>query len=356
MRRGDFLRLSGMCSLVSSGLGRDWSGVSPTRYPDPDIRVIEPAFKKYKLGNTAIRRLYHHQDMLWAEGPAWSSVGQYLIWSDIPNNRQLRWLGDDGRVTEFRKPAGNSNGNTFDHQGRQISCEHKTRRVVRYELNGKLTVLTNEFEGKQYNAPNDVVVHPDGGIWFTDPGYGSLMNYEGLRVETNSSQPLRKEAIYRIDGKTGIVKKVTDEIYKPNGLCFNPDYTKLYASDTGASHYQEAKREIKVWKVLGGEKLSSGRTFTSMNLEASGGTLTGGADGIKCDIDGNIWSSAGWGGQGYDGVHVFEPEEGQRIGQILLPEVCSNLCFGGLKRNRLFMTASQSIYSLYVETKGAHPY
>ena len=292
--------------------------------------------------------------MLWAEGPVWSSVGKYLLWSDIPNNKQLRWLQDDGEVTEFRKPSGNSNGNTFDHQGRQISCEHGNQRVVRYELDGSVTVLTDSYAGKKYNAPNDVVVHPDGSIWFTDPGYGSLMNYEGNRLNTGSVQPVQKEAVYRIDSKTFKVTKVTDEIFKPNGLCFSPDYKKLYVSDTGASHYPQASRQIKVWKLLDDHTLKNGKSFASMEMEVNGQILKGGADGIKCDEDGNIWSSAGWAGHGYDGVHVFEPKDGNRIGQILLPEICSNLCFGGEKRNRLFMTASQSVYSLYVETKGAH--
>jgi len=292
--------------------------------------------------------------MLWAEGPVWSSVGKYLLWSDIPNNKQLRWLQDDGEVTEFRKPSGNSNGNTFDHQGRQISCEHGNQRVVRYELDGSVTVLTDSYAGKKYNAPNDVVVHPDGSIWFTDPGYGSLMNYEGNRLNTGSVQPVQKEAVYRIDSKTFKVTKTTDEIFKPNGLCFSPDYKKLYVSDTGASHYPQASRQIKVWNVLDNNILKNGKSFASMEMEVNGQILKGGADGIKCDEDGNIWSSAGWAGHGYDGVHIFEPREGKRIGQILLPEICSNLCFGGEKRNRLFMTASQSIYALYVETSGAH--
>ncbi len=292
--------------------------------------------------------------MLWAEGPVWSSVGKYLLWSDIPNDRQMRWLQDDGHVSQIRKPSGNSNGNTFDHYGRQISCEHGNQRVVRYELNGSVTILTDDFAGKKYNAPNDVVVHPDGSIWFTDPGYGSLMNYEGKKANTGSVQPIQKESVYRIDPKSTKVTKVTDEIFKPNGLCFSPDYKKLYVSDTGASHYPAAKRQIKVWDVLDNGILKNGKSFASMEMEVDGKVLKGNADGIKCDEDGNIWSSAGWAGHGYDGVHIFEPREGKRIGQILLPEICSNLCFGGEKRNRLFMTASQSIYALYVETTGAH--
>ena len=333
---------------------RDWTGVNPARYPDPDVRSLDSRFNKYRLGNASIRRIYSSPDMLWAEGPVWSSVGKYLLWSDIPNDRQMRWLQDDGHVSQIRKPSGNSNGNTFDHYGRQISCEHGNQRVVRYELNGSVTILTDDFAGKKYNAPNDVVVHPDGSIWFTDPGYGSLMNYEGKKANTGSVQPIQKESVYRIDPKSTKVTKVTDEIFKPNGLCFSPDYKKLYVSDTGASHYPAAKRQIKVWDVLDNGILKNGKSFASMEMEVDGKVLKGNADGIKCDEDGNIWSSAGWAGHGYDGVHIFEPREGKRIGQILLPEICSNLCFGGEKRNRLFMTASQSIYALYVETKGAH--
>ena len=322
---------------------RDWSGKTPVRYPDPDIVVIDERFAKYKLGNTPIQRL--HMGTLWAEGPAWNAVGRYLVWSDIPNDRQLRWLEEDGHVTVFRKPAGNSNGNTFDWEGRQISCEHGNRRVVRYEHNGKTTVLASEWQGKPLNAPNDAVVHPDGDIWFTDPGYGSLMNYEG------NKGPLHlKEAIYRVDGKNGALSLVSDEIYKPNGLCFSPDYSKLYVADTGATHYPEAPRVIKVWDMADNKSLKNGREFCSMELPGVGAGL---ADGIRADVDGNIWASAGWVGDGYDGVHIFAPD-GVRIGQIRLPEICSNVCFGGTKRNRLFMTGSQSLYSVYVETQGAH--
>jgi gluconolactonase len=342
---------------ASTALARDYGPhAQPVRYPDPDIVTLDPRFKKYALGNTPIQRIYHSPNMLWAEGPAWNGVGRYLVWSDIPNNLQMRWLEEDGHVTVFRSPAGNSNGNTFDYQGRQISFEHGNRRVVRYEYDGSVTVLADKFDGKPLNAPNDGAVHPNGDIWFTDPGYGSLMNYEGEKAANNSKQPYQKEAVYRIDGKTHKVEKMTDEIFKPNGLCFSPDYKKLYVADTGASHYDEAPKNIKVWDVVDEKKVANGKEFASMKLKRAGTSIVdaGLADGIRCDIDGNIWASAGWVGDGYDGVHVFEPNEGVRIGQIRLPEICSNVCFGGSKRNRLFMTGSTSIYAVYVETRGAH--
>jgi gluconolactonase len=314
---------------------RDWSNGQPIRYPDPDVIAVDKSFSKYMIFNAVIYR--HYVGTKWAEGPAWSAQGQYLVWSDIPNNRQLRFLEEDSHVTTFRNPSGFSNGNTFDFQGRQLSCEHAGRRVARYEHNGTVTTVASKYNGKPLNSPNDIVVHPDGSVWFTDPPYGILGNYEG-----NPAQPELKEAVYRVDPQTAKVDLVTDELDKPNGICFSPDYKKIYICDTGAP------RDVQVFD-LDGVRLRNKKQFTNMVLAGKGAGI---ADGIRADVDGNIWAGAS-GGPGYDGVHVFSPS-GQRIGMILLPEICANICFGGARRNRLFMAASQSLYSVYVGTRGAH--
>jgi gluconolactonase len=325
-------------------------GAAPTRYPDPDIVALDPRRFTARLGNTAIRRL--HTGMLWAEGPAWHATGRFLIWSDIPNDECLRLTEEDLRTSRrFRSPAGYSNGNTFDREGRQIAFRHFHRDVARYEPGGAVTVLAARGPDGPFNAPNDGVVHPaDGALWFTDPGYGGLMDYEGNRVPESaaSPRPFIKEAIYRIDVATGQVAKVADQPFKPNGLCFSPDYRTLYVADTGRSHYPDAPSIIWAFTV-DGARLTNPRTFAEMTMDGR----TGFADGIRCDEAGNVWAGMGWVGDGYDGVHVFAPD-GARIGLIRLPEICSNVCFGGTRRNRLFMTASQSLYMVPVETRGAH--
>jgi gluconolactonase len=304
---------------------RNWSGDQLVRYPDPDVIALDNRFRRYIVGNTVIQRLF--TGTLWAEGVAWNGVGRYLVWSDIPNNRQMRWIEEDGRVTVFRSPSGFSNGNTFDYEGRQLSCEHGGRRVARYESNGTVTTIADKFQGKRLNSPNDIAVHPDGGIWFTDPIYGIRGYYEGFKGESEI-----KEAVYRVDGKTGQMEKLTDELNEPNGICFSPDYKKVYICDTGTG------REVRVYDN-DNNKLRNSKRFVQF--------ATGAADGIRCDIDGNVWCGAP------PGVQIVAPS-GEPIGMIRLPENCANICFGGTRRNRLFMAASQSLYAVYVDTVGAH--
>src|SRR5436190_18416908 len=248
--------VSAAVAAAVSGQTRDYKpDAPPVRYPDKDIIVLDNRFTQYVIRNAAIQRLY--TGTLWAEGPAWNGVGNYLLWSDIPNNVQHRWLNENGAVSVFRNPSNNSNGNTFDFEGRQISCEHGMRRVVRYEHNGKVTVLADKWHGNQFNSPNDAVVHPDGGIWFTDPLYGSLGNYEGDKGEV-----FLKPVIYRIDPKTGAVDIVADDPTNPNGICFSPDYKKLYVSGRGTP-----AGTIWVWDVVDGKKLSNAKVFASMTLK-----------------------------------------------------------------------------------------
>lgn len=316
---------------------RSWEKQEIVRYPDPAIEVLDARFAKYKIGNANVERLW--SGCRWAEGPVWFGDIRCLIWSDIPNNRMLRWTEETGDVCVFRSPTHNSNGNTRDRQGRLVTCEHDSRRVTRTEHDGSVRVLMDSYEGKPLNSPNDVVVHSDGSVWFTDPGYGILLNYEGHLAK--AELPTH---VYRLEPDTGAVTVVADDFLRPNGLCFSPDENLLYIVDTGRSHDLDGPSHIRVFDVTEDNQLANGRVFVEMG--------NGMADGIRCDVDGNLWAAAGWGGPGYDGAHCYAPD-GTRIGQIHLPEVCANLCFGGSKKNRLFMAASHSIYAVYLETAGA---
>jgi gluconolactonase len=334
--RRSFLAAAAAVPAAWAQTQRDWSGRQPIRYSDPDVTALDKRFEKYMIGNAALER--HWTGARWAEGPAWSGVGRFLVWSDIPNNRQMRWIEDDSHVSVFRAPSDYSNGNTFDYQGRQLSCQHGLRRVARFEPDGTTTVIADKWQGKPLNSPNDIVVHPDGSVWFTDPTYGIQGNYEGFQAT-----PENRRAVYRVEPSTAKIEIITDELDQPNGICFSPDYKKVYICDTGDP------RDIQVFDIADG-KARNKRRFT---LPASKPGGSGIADGIRADVDGNIWAGMGREGAGFDGVHVFTPA-GERIGKIVLPEICANIAFGGPKRNRLFMAASQSIYSLYVGTKGAH--
>jgi gluconolactonase len=337
---------------VISNPPRDFGpDAAPTTYfSDPDVLTIDPAFNALVQPNASIKRLW--TGALWAEGPAWNGQGRYLLWSDIPSNRQLRWLEDDGRVSVFRQPSNNSNGNTFDRQGRQLSCEHATRRVVRYEHDGSVTVIADAFQGKRLNSPNDVAVHPDGGIWFTDPPYGAQV-YEGAATRTvERDLPTN---VYRVDPGGRIDMVIPEEqVPDPNGLTFSPDFKRLYVASTGKGPGDKGpggKSEVYVYEVGTDNKLSHGRLFTNCVIDG----ITCGPDGLRCDVDGNVWVSSNAGrALGYSGVTVWNPA-GTLLGRIRLPEVCGNLTFGGPKRNRVFMAASQSIYALYVATQGAAP-
>jgi gluconolactonase len=303
-----------------------------TRYPDPSITSLDKRFDKYRVMLTHVERLA--SGTLWGEGPVWFGDGRYVVWSDIPNNRMLRWDEETGATSVFRKPSNNGNGNTRDRQGRLVTCEHLSRRVTRTEYDGAITVICDRFEGKRLNSPNDVVVKSDGSIWFTDPRFGILSNYEGDIAE--AELPMN---VYRVDGKTGVMTVVADGINAPNGLCFSPDEKKIYIVES-----RSEPRRILAFDVAGsGDKIANGKILIDSGAHGT-------PDGMRCDIDGNLW--CGWGmTPELDGVRVFTPR-GEPIGHISLPERCANVCFGGVKRNRLFMAAAHSLYAVYVNTQG----
>jgi gluconolactonase len=308
----------------------DWQ--PSARYPDPAVRILDPSFAQYRVALAKVERL--GTGFRWSEGPAWFGDGRYLLWSDIPNNRILKWEEETGAISVFRKPSNNANGNTRDRQGRLVTCEHDARRVTRTEYDGTITVIADRYEGKPLNSPNDVVCRSDGSIWFTDPPFGVLGFYEGHRAT-----PELPTNVYRVDPASGRLAVATGEVNRPNGLAFSPDESRLYVVEAGVT-----PRLIHVFDVIGGARLTGKRTM----IEAGPGT----PDGLRVDVDGNLWVGWGMGAEGLDGVSVFDPE-GKPIGRIDLPERCANLCFGGPLRNRLFMVASTSLFSLYVNTQGA---
>jgi len=311
-------------------LDRDWNNDVIT-YPEPAVEIIEESFRKYVIFNAGMERIF--TGCRWAEGPVWFGDGGYLLFSDIPNNRILRWSEDTNNVSEYRIPSNNSNGNARDTQGRLITCEHLTRRVTRTEHDGTISVIADSFRNFKLNAPNDVVSHSDGSVWFTDPGYGIMNDYEGDKSELELPT-----AVYRIHPSTGDVQVMATGLIGPNGLCFSPNFDKLYIADSGSTD----PRSIFVYDVTdNGTSLSRGRIFRETGSDST--------DGIRCDIDGNLWASSQ---RGTNSISIYSPEA-QLIGRIHLPEMPSNLTFGGMKKNRLFITASQSVYSIYTGTKGA---
>lgn len=297
------------------------------------FEVIDPDFEACFIGHARVERLW--TGARWSEGPVWFAAGRYLLWSDIPNDRIMRWDDTDGSVSVFREPSNNSNGHTVDRQGRLVSCEHLARRVTRTELDGSVTVLADVVEGKRFNSPNDVVVKSDDSVWFTDPSYGIMMDYEGDRADGE----IGACHVYRID-PTGGVSIVANDYIKPNGLAFSPDESFLYIADTGATHDEGGPKHIRRHSVQADGSLSGGEVFA----ECTNGLF----DGFRVDRAGRIWSSAA------DGVHCYAPD-GRLIGKVLIPELVANVCFGGVKLNRLFICGTTSLYSVYLNVNGVSP-
>lgn len=297
------------------------------------FEVIDPRFSACLTGHGRVERLW--TGARWTEGPAWFAAGRYLVFSDIPNDRMMRFDETDGSVSVFRAPAMNSNGNTVDRQGRLVSCEHGGRRVTRTEIDGSITVLADRWRGKRLNSPNDAVVKSDGSIWFTDPDYGILSHYEGEKAQGE----IGACNVYRIDPRTGGVDAVATDFVKPNGIAFSPDESVLYVADTGASHVEGGPRHIRSFPVrANGRSLGRSRVFAECDA--------GFFDGMRIDGDGRVWTSAG------DGVHCFLPD-GTLIGKIRIPELVANVEFGGPRRNRLFICGTTSLYSTFLTVVAA---
>jgi len=298
----------------------------------PTFEVLDERFRRFAFGNVHLEQLY--TGCRWAEGPAWFAAGRYLVWSDIPNDRMLRWDETDGSVSVFRQPALNTNGHTVDLQGRLVSCEHRGRCVSRTEHDGRRRVLADRFDGKRFNSPNDLVVKSDGSIWFSDPSYGIDSDYEG----DASPSELGECCVYRIDGDSGAVTRVASGFVQPNGLAFSPDEQWLYVADTGATHVANGPRHIRRFRVQDGRTLAGGEVWA----ECTSGLF----DGFRVDVHGHVWTSAG------DGVHCYAPD-GVLLGKVRVPEAVANVCFGGPKLNRLFICATTSLYSVYLNTRAA---
>ena len=300
------------------------------RYPDPAVVSLDPSFDKYRLSLAKVERLA--TGFRWAEGPVWLGDTRALVWSDVPGNCMYKWDEETGGTSIFRKPSNNANGNTRDRQGRIVTCEHLTRRVTRTEIDGRITVLADSFQGKRLNSPNDVVVKSDGSVWFTDPHFGIGGFYEGEKAQ--AELPFN---VYRVDAD-GTISVAAEGINQPNGLAFSPDESILYIVECRSEPKRFLAYDVVNAKTLGNKR---------MLIDAGRGA----PDGFRVDIDGNLWCGWGMGQHGMDGVHIFNPQ-GKPIGRIDLPERCANLCFGGVHRNRLLMTASTSVYSLFVNTQG----
>ncbi len=332
--RREFLATGGAAAAAATAATprafADWQ--PSARYPDPAIKILDPSFTRYRVNSAKVERL--GTGFRWSEGPVWFGDGRYLLWSDIPNDRILKWEEETGAISVFRKPSRYANGNTRDRQGRLLTCEHDARRVTRTEHDGTITVIAERFEGKPLNSPNDIVCKSDGSIWFTDPPFGVLGFYEGHRAT-----PELPTNVYRVDPAGGRLAVVAGDVNRPNGLAFSPDESRLYVVEAGTS-----PRVVHAYDVMGGSRLVNKRAL----IDAGPGT----PDGLRVDVDGNLWVGWGMGEEGLDGVAVFDPA-GKPIGRIDLPERCANVCFGGAQRNRLFMAASTSLYSLFVNTQGA---
>ncbi len=296
------------------------------------FEVIDPRFRKLVHGNVHVETLW--TGSRWAEGPAYFPAGKYLVWSDIPNDRVMRYDDTDGSVSLFLQPALNHNGHTVDREGRLVSCEHRGRCVSRIEHDGSRKVLVSHVDGKKLNSPNDVVVKSDGTVWFSDPTYGIDSEYEG----DHHPSELEESHVYRFDPRDGTTVAVTEDFVKPNGLAFSPDERLMYIADTGMTHQEDGPKHIRVFDVEGDARLANGRLFATCDV--------GLFDGFRCDTRGHVWTSAG------DGVHCYHPD-GTLLGKIHIPEVVANLCFGGPKRNRLFICGTTSLYAVYVNAKGA---